>query len=165
MLTRRPTRAGLLRFGGPTLAVLACVAVGVTAGAGGYTFWYGEGLSYMSNDPQTCVNCHVMRDHYDGWQKAGHHHVATCNDCHTPHDFVGKWYTKSENGFWHSKGFTLQDYHEPIMIRPRNSRVLENNCIDCHKELSDPITGVPPDPPGGWNCIHCHQAVGHGPPR
>jgi cytochrome c nitrite reductase small subunit len=154
-----------LRNGAAALAVVACVAVGTTLGAGGYTFYYGEGFSYLSSDPRTCVNCHVMRDHYATWQLAGHHAVATCNDCHTPHTFLGKWFVKSENGFWHSYGFTLQNYHEPIMIRPGNSRVLENNCIDCHRPMVEPIIGVPPDPPGGWNCIHCHADVGHGTPR
>ena len=158
-------RPGPAIVGVSALGAVAAVFVGVLAGAGGYTFYYAEGLSYMSSDPAQCVNCHVMQDHYDAWQKASHHTVATCNDCHTPHDFVGKWYTKSENGFWHSYGFTFQNFHEPIAIRPRNSRVLENNCIDCHKELTDPITGVPPDPHGGWNCVHCHAAVGHGTPR
>jgi cytochrome c nitrite reductase small subunit len=139
------------------LAAVACVAVGVAAGAGGFTFWYGQGLSYLSNDPRACVNCHVMRDHYDGWQKAGHHAAATCNDCHTPHDPVGKWVVMAEKGFGH--------FHEPIRIRPRNSRVLENNCTDCHRGLTETILGVPPDPPGGWNCTHCHADVGHGSPR
>jgi cytochrome c nitrite reductase small subunit len=155
--TRRPALAWL--------PLAACVAAGVALGVAAHTFAYAEGLSYMSNDPKGCANCHVMNDHYDQWQKASHHTVATCNDCHTPHDFVGKWYTKSENGFWHSYGFTFQNFREPIRIRPRNGHVLENNCIECHKELTDAITGAPPDPPGGWNCIHCHQSVGHGTPR
>jgi cytochrome c nitrite reductase small subunit len=157
---RRLSRLGILAL--PSLPLVAAAAVGVAAGAGGYTFVYGQGFSYMSPDPRACVNCHVMRDHYDGWQKGSHHARATCNDCHTPHDFLGKWFVKAENGFWHSWGFTFQDYHEPIMIRPRNSVVLENNCIECHKEMVDPITAARPDPPGGWNCIHCHTAVGHG---
>lgn len=155
-------RRRFVRFAVAALPALACVAVGAAAGAGTFTFWYGEGHSYLSNDPTTCVNCHVMREHYDGWQKASHHGHATCNGCHTPHDFLGKWVVKSENGFWHSWGFTFMDYPEPIRIRPRNSIVLENNCIECHQELVDPITAARPDPPGGWNCIHCHTAVGHG---
>jgi len=49
---------------------------GALLGVGGYTFWYGQGLSYVSNDPAACVNCHIMNEHYAGWQKASHHSVA-----------------------------------------------------------------------------------------
>jgi cytochrome c nitrite reductase small subunit len=162
MRMRIPTRAGIVRFVVPALPALACIAVGVAVGASGYTFTYAQGWSYMTNDPQACANCHIMRDHFDGWQKASHHARATCNDCHTPHDFVGKWFVKSENGVRHSWGFTFQDFHEPIMIHRGSSTVLENNCIACHKEMIDSITAARSDPPGGWNCIHCHQTVGHG---
>jgi cytochrome c nitrite reductase small subunit len=152
----------MLRTAAAFLPVIACVTVGILIGSGGYTFFYAEGLSYLSSDPKMCLNCHVMREPYDNWEKAAHHAEANCNDCHTPHDFLGKWFVKSENGLWHSYGFTFQNFHEPIMIRPRNSRVLENNCIECHKEMIDAITAARPDPPGGWNCIHCHSDVGHG---
>jgi cytochrome c nitrite reductase small subunit len=132
---------------------------------GAYTVHYAEGFSYLSNDPRACVNCHVMREPYDGWQKASHHAVATCNDCHVPHALIPKYLVKAEHGFWHSKGFTLQDFPEPIRIRPNSSRILQNNCVSCHRELvadilSDNGTGgeIP-------NCVHCHGAVGHGPQR
>jgi len=55
-----------------------------------------------------------MREQYDGWQKTTHHAVATCNDCHVPHDLIGKYMAKVEHGYRHSKGFTFQDFHEPI---------------------------------------------------
>jgi cytochrome c nitrite reductase small subunit len=148
------------------LALATCVGLGIVLGLGGYTFQYAEGLSYLSNDPRACVNCHIMRDHYDGWQHASHHAVATCNDCHTPHDLVGKYISKAENGFWHSKGFTLQDFPEPIRIRPHNAAVLQHNCVDCHETLVSElqrhhsVNGV--EEP---SCVHCHPAVGHGPPR
>src|SRR5262245_25993141 len=52
------------RVGKVSLVALApCVLAGVALGLGGYTFWYGEGLSYFSNDPKGCANCHVMNDH------------------------------------------------------------------------------------------------------
>jgi cytochrome c nitrite reductase small subunit len=145
---------------------LLALMVGVLAGSGLYTARYAEGLSYLSDDPQACVNCHIMRDHYDGWQKASHHGFATCNDCHLPHDnFLHKLYIKSENGFWHSKGFTLQDFPEPIRIRPHNRVVLNNNCVHCHADLVGQITSHAEDTADAWNCIHCHGQVGHGPIR
>src|SRR5262245_623919 len=57
-----------------------CALVGVLVGIGGYTVHYAGALSYLSDDPKACVNCHIMREQYDGWQKASHHAVATCND-------------------------------------------------------------------------------------
>ena len=154
----------LMDLSGPVL--VACVLAGVTLGMGAYTFYYAEGASYLSDDPKACVNCHVMREHYDGWQKASHHAVATCNDCHTPHYFVGKYATKSENGFWHSKGFTLQDFHEPIRIRPKNSRVLRANCIQCHQDLVADIVGHGErEDDATADCVRCHATVGHGPQR
>ena len=82
------------------------VAIGLSAGIGGYTFVYARGASYLTNDPAACMNCHVMREQYDGWIKSSHRSVAVCNDCHTPHDLIGKYATKSQNGFWHSFYFT-----------------------------------------------------------
>ena len=159
---------GLLGISGAS--VLLCALFGVALGSGVFTFTYAEGWSYLSNDPKACANCHIMRDHLDGWQKASHHAHATCNDCHTPHEFIPKYLSKAENGIWHSKGFTFQDFHEPIRIRAHNSAVLEHNCIDCHQSLVGDITaahgheGSENNAPK-WSCVHCHLQVGHGPPR
>lgn len=147
------------------LIVLLVWTVGVFAGLGTHTFHYAEGLSYFSNDPKACVNCHIMREQYDGWLKSPHHAVATCNDCHTPHDLIGKYLSKAENGYWHSKGFTLQDFHEPIMIRPKNTAVLQANCVHCHQQMVDGINHHAGDARRMLDCMHCHRDVGHGPVR
>jgi cytochrome c nitrite reductase small subunit len=152
-------------FLGGGLLTLAWVLGGVLLGAGSYTVYYGEGLSYLSNDPKACVNCHIMREHYDGWQKASHHAVATCVECHLPHDFVSKWLAKAENGFWHSKGFTLQDFHEPIRIRGKNAAVLQQNCLRCHQDFVHEIAATATAGGEAISCTHCHQSVGHGPSR
>ena len=56
--------------------LLAIVAVlGICTGFGTYTFTYAQGFSYFSNDPRACMNCHIMREQFDGWQKAPHHAV------------------------------------------------------------------------------------------
>jgi formate-dependent nitrite reductase cytochrome c552 subunit len=48
------------------------------------------------------------------WQQSSHQHVAVCNDCHLPHDAVGKWVTKADNGFFHSLAFTTDEQLAPI---------------------------------------------------
>lgn len=136
------------------------VMLGVFAGIGAFTFGYGKGWSYLSNDPTTCVNCHVMEDHYDSWQNSSHRHVAVCNDCHLPHHPIGKWVTKADNGFFHSLAFTLENYHEPIQIKPRNRRVTQSACIHCHEDI---VHEMLPSDAGSemLSCIHCHADVGH----
>src|SRR5262249_6705004 len=146
-------------------ALVPCVLAGVALGTGAFTVRYAEGLSYLSNDPKACVNCHIMREQYDGWQKASHHAVATCADCHVPHETVPKYLVKAENGFWHSKGFTLQDFAEPIRLRLVSLQVLNNNCIACHRELVSGLLGHGPVGTETAGCVHCHAAVGHGPQR
>jgi cytochrome c nitrite reductase small subunit len=146
-------------------ALFLCGLAGTALGTGAYTVRYAEAFSYLSNDPKACVNCHVMRDMYDGWQKAGHHAVATCNDCHVPHEFLSKYWVKAENGFWHSKGFTLQDFPEPIRLRPVSLRILNNNCIDCHRDLVNDILGHESSNSETTGCVRCHASVGHGPQR
>jgi cytochrome c nitrite reductase small subunit len=145
------------------LVTILVLCAGVLIGLAGFTFRYAEGLSYFSTDPQACANCHIMQSQYDSWQKSSHHSVATCVDCHLPHDFVGKYIAKAENGYHHSKGFTFQDFHEPIMIKGKNNRILQNNCVHCHEALVDRLTAAAQHGEDAPRCVHCHGDVGHGP--
>jgi cytochrome c nitrite reductase small subunit len=145
-------------------AVLSAVLLGVMAGLGAFTFYYGEGASYLSSNPETCVNCHVMNHQFNSWLASGHHHVATCNDCHVPADITGKLVAKARNGWNHSLAFTLENFEHPIQITPRNLAILQENCVRCHKSL---VTDAILIPSGGshqaQSCIHCHRNVGHFP--
>lgn len=152
--------AGLLRLAtGRAGAVLAGVVVGLAMGVGGFTFWYGKGASYLTNDPAACANCHIMQANYDGWLQASHRSVATCNDCHTPHALVGKYVVKAKNGFWHSFAFTTGWFPEPLRIRAPNRAVTERRCRDCHGDVVSQVDG--PDGAEPRSCIPCHRSVGH----
>ena len=146
-----------------TASLAAAIAVGVLLGSGAFTFRYAEGLSYFSTDPAACANCHIMQSQYDSWQKASHHTAATCVDCHLPYDFVGKYIAKSENGYHHSKGFTLMDFEEPIRIKAANAAILQQNCLDCHQDLTHGIVAGATTDADAVQCVHCHRDVGHGP--
>jgi cytochrome c nitrite reductase small subunit len=131
----------------------ATAALGLVAGLGAFTFGYARGASYLTNDPRACANCHIMEDYYAAWQKGSHRAAATCNDCHTPHDLVGKYAVKATNGFFHSLYFTTGRHPDPIRIRPSNRRVTERACRDCHADVTAAITpgahvvaGAPDDP-------------------
>ena len=146
-------------------ALVLAVLIGVLVGAGLHTAIQANALSYLSDDPAACVNCHIMRDHFDGWQKASHHIAATCNDCHVPHGGISKWYVKMENGYHHSKAFTLENFSEPIRLREESRDVVIANCIACHGQITSEIAahaGLAAEP---LDCTRCHAAVGHGPRR
>ena len=150
------------RLGMTTGGVVIAAGLGILLGLGGFTFHYGEGLSYLSKDPAACVHCHIMQPQYESWQKASHHTAATCVDCHLPHAFLPKWLAKGENGFWHSKGFTFQDFPEPIFIRERNQRVLHGNCLHCHVDVVHELLPGATTDADAISCVHCHRSVGHG---
>lgn len=142
-------------------AVAAAVLLGVLVGLGAYTFIYARGYAYLQNDPAACANCHVMQEQLDGWAKGSHRSVAVCNDCHTPHDVIGKYATKMRNGFWHSFYFTSGAFHEPIHILPRDRAITEAACRRCHDEVVQAM-GTPAHVRGdGLSCIRCHSSVGH----
>jgi cytochrome c nitrite reductase small subunit len=133
--------------------------LGILAGLSLFTFTYARGTSYLSDDPQACMNCHVMRDQFEAWQRSSHARVAVCNDCHTPHSFPDKWLVKALNGWNHSVAFTLDNFHEPIRIRDLNAEVAQANCVACHQTLVSQIIDHDPDQP--MICTTCHGSVGH----
>ncbi len=143
-----------------TTPALLAVTLGLLTGLGIFTFNYAEGFSYFSHDPKACANCHVMNEFYDGWQKSSHHVTTGCVECHMPEGLVDKVIAKADNGYRHSKGFTFMDFHDPIQIKPRNSEILQNNCVRCHSTLVHDIAGT--EPKGRLSCVHCHSHVGHG---
>ena len=175
MNTRRIPLTESAAIGGAGLlsaAVLGAL-VGALGGAAGYTARYAEATSYLSDDPASCINCHIMNEQYDGWASSTHATLATCNDCHVPHDSIAsKYYVKAEHGYRHSKRFTLQNFHEPIQINDHSRSVVIDNCVRCHDEMTHEIrfaargdqlasAGVS----GGLDCIQCHTSVAHGPTR
>jgi len=156
MSTRSGRRARIER----RLALVAAVTTGLLFGVGAFTVQYASGLSYLSNDPAACANCHVMDDHYASWLKASHRTAATCNDCHIPHEQPGKLLVKMRNGWNHSVAFTTQRFPEPIRITDANLEALQDNCVDCHATLVSDIdarrgTGE------AERCTVCHGDVGH----
>jgi cytochrome c nitrite reductase small subunit len=147
-------------------AILAAAVLGTALGIGSYTFAYARGASYLSNNPDACANCHIMRDHHAAWMKSSHGQVATCNDCHTTPGPIAKWVDKASNGFRHSLAFTTGEIAEPLRVTPGNARVTEKACRKCHNEI---VAAMEPDAHGGetvrpaeqLSCVRCHTTVGH----
>jgi cytochrome c nitrite reductase small subunit len=145
---------------GRTVELVLGAAIGLVIGIGTYTFLYAKGSSYLTDDPAACANCHIMREHYDGWITSSHRAVAVCNDCHTPPGLVPKYATKASNGFWHSFAFTTGRFPEPLHIKPHNRDIAERSCRKCHRDIIEAIEG-PPHQAGTLSCVRCHRSVGH----
>jgi cytochrome c nitrite reductase small subunit len=141
-------------------AFVLAAAMGLAMGIGGYTFLYAKGSSYLTDNPAACANCHIMREHYDGWVTSSHRAVAVCNDCHTPEGFMPKYITKVSNGFWHSFAFTTGRFPEPLRIKPRNREITEQACRTCHRDIVEAIEG-PHHEAARLSCVRCHRSVGH----
>jgi len=141
---------------------LLAVVAGLAVGTGAFTFHYGEGLAYFSSDPAACVNCHIMQPQHDSWMKASHHQAAGCVDCHLPVALLPKLLAKASNGWRHSKGFTLGGFHEPVLIKPGNSHILQENCLRCHGEMVHGLVAGARTDADAVACVHCHAGVGHG---
>jgi cytochrome c nitrite reductase small subunit len=145
-----------------TWALVASLALGIPVGVGTFTFGYAKGCSYLSRDPEACVNCHLHNDTYDAWLKSGHRHVAVCIDCHLPPAGLAKWTAKASDGFRHSTAFTLQNYVEPLELPESRWRIVRANCVRCHDDLVQGIHAFDAGPEAEVDCLRCHASAGHG---
>jgi len=79
-----------------TFPVIILLAIFI--GLGLFVFRISNAPSYFSDEPKTCVNCHIMAPQYSTWGHSAHREVATCNDCHVPHNnFLNKYYFKAKD--------------------------------------------------------------------
>lgn len=101
-----------------------------------FVFYISNAPSYLSDDPQTCVNCHIMAPQYATWSHSSHREVAHCNDCHVPHNnFLNKYYFKAKDGLRHATIFTLRNEPQVIFIKEEGKGVVQQNCIRCHENM------------------------------
>ncbi|HLN53940.1 MAG TPA: cytochrome c nitrite reductase small subunit [Lentimicrobium sp.] len=124
--------------------------------------------SYLSDNPQTCINCHVMNPQYATWMHSSHKESATCNDCHVPHDNIFRTYFfKAKDGLRHATIFTARREPQVIQIKEAGINVVQENCIRCHKNLIDyvsliQVTGENHAEGAGHRCWDCHRETPHG---
>lgn len=138
------------------------VAFGIFAGLGAATIHISRAPSYMSDQPETCMNCHVMTQAYITWNHSSHREVANCNDCHVPHDtMLRKYAFKARDGMRHSAIFTARMEPQVIKLSEGAIPVVEANCRRCHASLVDEIH-LRAWQPGDNRCWDCHREVPHG---
>lgn len=151
-----------LRFLRPRWRPIGFLAIGVTIGLGLFVLHISRAASYLSDAPETCMNCHVMTTQYVTWQHSSHARVATCNDCHVPHtSLLSKYAFKAKDGLWHATVFTMHWEPQAIRLSKGAVPVVEENCRRCHAQT---IAEVAPavHQAGDLRCWDCHRETPHG---
>lgn len=152
----------------PNWRIPVIVLMGALFGIGGYAFIVSNAVSYLSDDPATCVNCHVMGPQYATWFHSSHREHANCNDCHVPQDnLIKQYYFKAQDGLRHATIFTLNTTPDPIVMHEAGQRVVQANCQRCHDHTNQFVTSghVTFDhvqEGRGQLCWDCHRDVPHG---
>ncbi|MFO7669232.1 MAG: cytochrome c nitrite reductase small subunit [Bacteroidales bacterium] len=120
----------------PAWKVPVIIISGLICGLLFYLLHISRAASYLSDEPSTCMNCHIMAPQYATWSHSSHREYANCNDCHVPHqNMVIKYWFKAKDGMRHATIFTLRREPQVIMIREEGKQVVQENCIRCHSRL------------------------------
>jgi cytochrome c nitrite reductase small subunit len=153
----------------PGWRLAVTIIMGVLVGLGAYVIYISNAASYLSDNPTTCVNCHVMNPQYATWFHSSHRERATCNDCHVPHNnAINKYYFKAKDGMRHATIFTLRNEPQVIFIKEEGAKAVQKNCIRCHNELITDNRMLSKTHQfdhfrtEGRYCWTCHREVPHG---
>lgn len=152
----------------PVWRMPVTIMVGIIVGLGISVIYISNAFSYMSDDPEACINCHIMTSEYSTWFHSSHRERANCNDCHVPHDsFINKYMYKAKDGLRHSYMFTLRLEPQVIKVTEAAKSVIQENCMRCHEYT---VNSVSARNVNGENYIHgqgmlcwnCHRETPHG---
>ncbi|MDH5610127.1 MAG: cytochrome c nitrite reductase small subunit [Cyclobacteriaceae bacterium] len=147
---------------------VATFFVAIIVGMGLFLIDFSNASSYLSDDPQACVNCHIMQPQYITWTHSSHREVANCNACHVPQGNVfNKYFFKAKDGMNHASIFTARAEAEVIRALPPSVEVIQNNCIRCHQDqVTDAkLASFVVDHVQNRTdrtCWECHRDVPHG---
>lgn len=148
--------------------IAVIVLLGMFIGGGGYIFYVSRAYSYLSDQPETCVNCHIMAPQYATWQHSSHKTVTNCNDCHVPHDnVIHKYVFKAQDGMRHATIFTMRAEPQVIFIKEAGRKVVQENCKRCHEQLVDGVKSLSCPKSVLQHseerlCWECHRETPHG---
>jgi len=156
-------------FGSRKQQITGIIIGGIICGLGGYTALASRFHTYLSDDPATCMNCHIMAPYYATWNHSSHGRNTTCIDCHVPHENIArKWIFKGMDGMRHASVFIVKGEPQVIQAIEGSSSVIMNNCIRCHEQLNTEfvktgkINYKMAKMGEGKACWDCHREVPHG---
>jgi cytochrome c nitrite reductase small subunit len=137
------------------------LAIAAAAIALGIFVYVTSAPAYAGTNPSTCNNCHVMDSQYENWYHAAHAEVATCVECHLPHQNIVVYYVAKARTGIHDV-YMFSTGQTPVLIRakPETKQIIQANCIRCHAETVDDVIAGPQA--FDRQCWDCHRSVAHG---
>lgn len=143
--------------------VSVIIISGILSGLILLIIYVGNATSYLSDKPETCINCHVMYTQYASWRISSHARIATCNDCHVPQDNIfRKYFFKASDGLRHSTMFTFRLEPQVIRIKEAGINVVQENCKRCHSNLINHTQLITNESDKERKCWSCHEETPHG---
>lgn len=146
----------------------AAIVAGAFVGLFIYTFFTSRAYSYLSDNPRTCVNCHIMSPYYATWSHSSHGRNTTCVDCHIAHNnIINHYYVKAVSGLRHVVVFTGRGEVNALETSNLSKKVIMNNCIRCHTQLNQDFVKTghqdyhTTKANNGHACWDCHREVPH----
>lgn len=156
-------------FAIPTKWKLAfTVIAGIACGLVLFLVHISNFFSYLSDSPNTCMNCHIMGPQYSTWYHSSHREHATCIDCHVPHEnIIQSYYFKGKDGMRHATIFTLRTEPQAIIIKKEGVDAVQKNCKRCHAPVFRGIFRMShnmynSNKGKGRLCWDCHRYTPHG---
>lgn len=144
------------------------IILGIFVGLFIYMYKISNASSYLSDEPETCINCHVMETQYATWFHSSHRESAACNDCHVPHNnAIAKYSFKAKDGLRHATVFTLRNEPQVIRIKEKGLNVVQDNCKRCHSHANENVATMDVNGDNhalgeGKFCWECHREISHG---
>ncbi len=129
------------------------VSIGIAIGAAVLVARVANATSYLSDAPETCMNCHVMTDAYATWQRGSHARAAVCVDCHVPHtNPIANKVFKGRDGMKHSYVFTLRKEPQVLKLSAAAVPVVQGNCLRCHEDRLEMVRLAGASERTCWDC-------------
>lgn len=116
-------------------------------------------LNNVLDGPDFCGSCHFMEPWAKTWYHSSHQEVASCGDCHIPHNLITGSFYKAYTGSRDAVETLTGQIPRAFLISNHGSKVVHNNCLECHSDFMRLVGDTKAN--GGNYCFKCHRNTPH----
>jgi len=117
------------------------------------------GAYHFAGTSKFCTGCHSMGYVHSQWRRSMHSSFA-CIECHMPDaNVVTRIAYKAKVGLRDLYHETLRDYPAAISLSAEGRKIIDGNCLRCHRAAVENTLMVQQSQ---GNCTSCHHLLVHG---